>query len=169
MASVEVMAACENVCRDFGWLFEWLRELASNPIWALFIGGLISLMIWRAQTKLSFELALKSEKRELYRAFLSQVERCTLIKQKAGVQDWHLEPDIRKLWALQSEISLIGSVVADEASASVVCAMNDFFMRGEERIISKDGIERSLWDNLSFVASEATSALKKDLDERSKP
>lgn len=108
MASVEVMTACENVCRDFWWIGDWLEKAASNPVWALILGGGISLWIWRRQTKLSFELEAKREKRLLYRSYINQIGKSIRAKYENGTEDWSLHPEVRKLWAIQAEISLIG-------------------------------------------------------------
>lgn len=163
MASAEVMTACENVCGDFGWLFDWLKEIAGNPVWALFLGGLISLAIWRMQTKLAFELELKREKRELYRNFIRQIGKAARVKHEADADGWDLNPEVRKLWALQKEIVLVGSIASSETSQAVLAALETLFEEVSPRVTSLDGLERSLDENVLFASDRMVDAMRREI------
>ncbi|NOD84520.1 hypothetical protein [Ruegeria sp. HKCCD6119] len=108
MSEAEAITACENMCRDFGFLLsDWLKSFAQNPIWALVLGGIISLLIWRSQIKLSERIQFNREKRELYASFVNHVEVAHLAartKSHLGVND---VPEIMMLLGLQKQINLI--------------------------------------------------------------
>ncbi|WP_299361728.1 hypothetical protein [uncultured Paracoccus sp.] len=142
---------------------EVLKSFASNPVWALIIGGAISLLIWERQTFLGEHVKLKAEKRELYRQFVRQVEKCTGRDGRSRV-NWHLDPEIRKLWSLQSEVELVAEKSVTEASAGVVVAINDYWMREKDCILSSlDGKERTLWENVSLECKRLVEAMKEEL------
>ncbi|WP_135058806.1 hypothetical protein [Paracoccus salipaludis] len=142
---------------------EVLKSFAANPVWALIIGGGISLLIWERQTLLGEYVKLKAEKRELYRQFLRQVEKCTA-RDGRSRENWHLDPEIRKLWSLQSEVELVAEKGVTEASAGVVVAINDYWTREKDWIISSiDGKGRTLWDNVTVESKRLVEAMKKEL------
>lgn len=117
MSEVEVITVCENVCRDF-WFFlsNWMISAAQNPIWALVLGGIISLLIWRSQIKLSEQIQFNKEKRELFSAFVSRVEIAHLAaKTKTGTSVQNV-PEIMELHGLGKQINL---VAGEETSARV--------------------------------------------------
>lgn len=60
--AVVVTLAIFSPMNDF---VEVLKSFAANPVWALIIGGGISLLIWERQTLLGEYVKLKAEKREL--------------------------------------------------------------------------------------------------------
>ncbi len=41
--------AGDNLREDFSWLPELLIALASNPLWALALGGILSMLVWRSR------------------------------------------------------------------------------------------------------------------------
>ena len=77
MASVEVMTACENVCRDFGWIFDVDPRIIQGFL--TFLAGLsasIAALIvafvaypWQREKDRVFEL--QREQRSVYREFIT--------------------------------------------------------------------------------------------------
>ncbi|UWQ33445.1 hypothetical protein K3555_02690 [Leisingera sp. M527] len=167
MASVEVMTVSENVCQDLTIFLEILRNFASNPVWALILGGGISLWIWRRQTKLSFELELKREKRELYRRFISQIGKAAAVKHDIGSGAWELHPEVRRLWALQKEVELVGSASSCETSSGVLDAIEKLLSMKVNQIESSDGVMRSLDENVFFASDQMVVAMKRELGKNS--
>ncbi|WP_406648232.1 hypothetical protein QEZ52_04360 [Aliisedimentitalea scapharcae] len=67
MSDVEVITACENVCRDFSWLENFIPQLASAaPIFAVIWG----IFVFYEQRKRDRNDALRKTRQELYLAFL---------------------------------------------------------------------------------------------------
>jgi hypothetical protein len=126
-----------------------IRTFAANPVYALFAGGLISLLVWNRQEHLIYARERRLQRRKLYADFVAQVEQCTARSTDRTRENWHLKPEIRRLWSLQSQVALEGRASVTEASATVVTAINDYWMRDGDRIISKDGKSRTLWDNVA--------------------
>ncbi|MEP4037015.1 hypothetical protein [Pseudophaeobacter sp.] len=163
MTSVEVMTACENVCRDFVWLFDGLNNVANNPVWALVLGGIISVFLWRSQTTLSHSLDLRREKRELFRAYISQIGKAVKVIEEVRTEDVLLHPDVRKLWALQSEISLIASESANISSRRVRDAVEKRSSIKANLIASRDGEYRTLDGNVIWETDQMVEVLKQEL------
>ena len=153
-------SAAENIREDFGWFPELLVAAFTNPVIALFVGFVASLFIWKSQTRLSHALDLAAERRKLYRDFLAQIEKTT---RRIERSDWSQDPDIRRLWSLQSEIEIVGGSEVVERSASVVVAINDFWMREDQEVISRDGKTRSKFDNVAFESRELMRAMRREL------
>lgn len=159
-----MITACENFCRDFSWLIEWLTEVAKNPIWALFFGFWISLYIWRSQTKLSSELDLNREKRSLYREFIAQVGKAVLAKDTETCTPWYFHPEVRRVWALQSEIALIGSEIVGEKTKVVLEALQSRFAKSEPTMKCSDGVLRKVDDCIRFELVRSIEYMKADIN-----
>lgn len=156
------MNAIDNISNDFGWVLPVLNSFASNPVWALTIGALISLGIWRSQTKLGDRLTLNVERRELYRAFIAQIEKAT---RNVDRNNWSHDPEIRRLWSLQAEVALLAGMEVTDRSAGVVSAINDYWNRGADQIVSRDGIKRRHFENVQFESRAVLKAMKEELQE----
>lgn len=67
MTTHETITACENICRDFSWLGEWMPALIAASVALLIAFGAYP---W--QKKKDRENELKREQREQYRAFIPE-------------------------------------------------------------------------------------------------
>ena len=141
---------------------DWIADLVVrlSPLFTL--GGVVWLFF--AQRRTDAQRTDKAERTKLYRSFIAQIQHCTKVWQNERNDQWHLDPEIRKLWSIQGEIELIGSQTATAASAAVVVAVNDLFIGESPTVISSDGTERVRWDNVAFESKQLLATLKKDLE-----
>ncbi|EDQ06050.1 hypothetical protein DSM14862_03040 [Sulfitobacter indolifex] len=159
------MTALDNIREDFFWFpsaVVWIGELVANlsPL----IGLMGAIYLYYKKEEASRYAENRRERITLYRGFMAQVEKSTAVFQRDKTENWHLHEEIRKLWALQSEIALVGSDAAIEASAHVVTAINDLFLSEDGCVISRDGETRTTWGNVVFAGKDATQKLREDLD-----
>jgi len=104
MASVEVMTACENICRDFWWI-----TVVDPRIWqgllTVVAAGIASVTalhiaksVYSEQKKIDRRIQKEHERREIYRGFwevtnrhFSVVHQASIVKDLDGINESHLE------------------------------------------------------------------------------
>ncbi|WP_282121376.1 hypothetical protein [Ruegeria atlantica] len=163
MSEVEVITACENVCRDFHWFFDFLSDVATNPIYAIFLGFGVSLLIWRSQTKLASRLDFNREKRTLYRDFISQSGKAVHEFEATVGIPWQHLPAVRRFWSLKYEITLIGSEAVDQKTKVALDAAEQLFEHPRSKFVSSDGLSREADENFRFELDAVIEAMKADL------
>jgi len=151
----------ENVTDCFLWepsFLQWLGEVISNfgPAFALF--GVVWLFFLKRQSDREDEA--KRERRKLYREFIAQSQLVLRVPKEA---DWAEDERIRTFWAIQAEISLIGTDPVIDAAAGFVVSTNDFFMSLEQKIMGRDGVMRTKFANVSHSRDIAIAEMRNEL------
>ncbi|XDA97142.1 hypothetical protein AB1M95_13600 [Sulfitobacter sp. LCG007] len=139
-----------------------LVALAGNPVFALLLGGVISLWIWRSQTILSDRLNANEEKRKLYRLYLVRIENARGIKSLEGIR-WQDDQRMLDLDAIHYEVRLIASKSVSECAEKVIIAIRSRFSSDEQWVISSDGKKRTRADNISFEVKKLVAEMRNEL------
>ncbi|MFT6458871.1 hypothetical protein [Pseudophaeobacter arcticus] len=100
MASVEVMTACENVCRDFGWLWDLLPVEAVPALTLIF--AIYAFFSQRANDR---KAELRHYKRKLYPDLLRQLS--IAFNDVPNEEGWEYDERYLRARDLVSEVSLL--------------------------------------------------------------
>ncbi|MEX0349242.1 MAG: hypothetical protein AB3N15_07420 [Paracoccaceae bacterium] len=160
---MESNPAVENLRNDFGWIPELLSNFASNPVFALFLGFVMSLFLWRRQTRLSHDLVKQDELRSLYRQFIRQVEP-TVCSMKLDLP-MEENKELLELYCLEREIDLVGGAEAIEAAQNVVICVNDLLLQVDGCPTDSNGNKCTPLEKVFSELREFTAVARDDLSE----
>ncbi|MCE2747608.1 MAG: hypothetical protein LW715_02155 [Rhodobacter sp.] len=111
------------------------------------------------------EIQIHGEKRVLYRSFLAEFEQAIMVPVKES-DDWKLNPSIRKLAGLSSEIRLVGGKEVRNCCDETLSAIYDLHMADEFRKGSHsagDGKMRTYRENAFYQRTRVLEAMQKEL------
>jgi hypothetical protein len=158
------MAVICNVLNALAPFSPMLTSIASAGIASL-IAILLGARVYRAQKNEDRKLQIQSEKRALYRDFLSTFEQALIVP--IGENDtWNLDPSIRKLAGLYSEIRVISCDDVSDACGRTLIAINSKHMdRKESQFVlsAGDGKERTHFENAIYERDKAIKAMQLEL------
>lgn len=152
------VSAWETIVRDFGWVPETLGAFFGSSIVLFFGGVVVTLLIWRSQTKLNFELQHSSEYREVCRRFVQQSELALFTS--SGKTPIRENPELLALMALEHEVRIFGEDAVSDAAARVVNAVQEAVSDYQKKQECSDGqlreaLMKVIFERRAFVHAVA--------------